>query len=95
MKAGKKTTNLLNVFLVSAVMTGVTQAQTKLIDPGTGAGDGIKNGGFESGTGAGDRTFANVDDWYNAVGQPSTKILATTGSPRTGTYGGEWGQTKN
>jgi hypothetical protein len=74
---------------VAALMTGGAHAQTTtLIGPGTGAGDDIKNGGFESGTGAGDRTFANVDDWYNENAGYETKLLATTTSPRTGTYGG-------
>ena len=39
------------IAVVAALMTGVAHAQTtKLIDPGTGAGDDIKNGGFESGS---------------------------------------------
>ena len=40
---------ILSLSLVAALMTGGAHAQTtKLIGPGTGAGDDIKNGGFES-----------------------------------------------
>jgi hypothetical protein len=94
MKSNMQITNGLMIAVVAALMTGGAPAQTTtLIDPGTGAGDDIKNGGFESGTGAGNRTFANIDDWFNY--HVSGDGMIGAGGPgnnpsfaRTGTYGG-------
>lgn len=51
-----------------ALVAGSANAAIVLISPGTGASDDIKNGGFESYTGAvssGLLTWAKIDDWFN------------------------------
>ena len=51
MQSNMPITNGLMIAVVAALMTGGAPAQTTmLISPGTGAGDDIKNGGFESGS---------------------------------------------
>jgi hypothetical protein len=79
---------ILSVSLVAALMTGGAHAQTTtLIGPGTGAGDDIKNGGFESGSTGSYPDYTVVSDWFNAGGGAGV-IAAGNDRERTGTYGG-------
>ena len=81
-------TAILSVSLVAALMTGGAHAQTTtLIGPGTGAGDDIKNGGFESGSTGTYPNYTVVTDWYNAGGGTGV-IAAGNDRERTGAYGG-------
>jgi hypothetical protein len=76
------------IAVVAALMTGVAHAQTtKLIDPGTGAGDDIKNGGFESGNTGTYPNYTVVTDWFNSGGGTSV-VAAGNDRERTGAYGG-------
>jgi serine acetyltransferase len=81
-------TAIFSLSLVAALMTGGAHAQTTtLIGPGTGAGDDIKNGGFESGSTGSYPDYTVVSDWFNAGGGAGV-IAAGNDRERTGTYGG-------
>ena len=68
-----------------AVMThSASAATTILISPGTGAGDDINNGGFESSTGT---TYAQIAPWFNFAGNTSTAASTDANFKRTGTLG--------
>ena len=58
-----------------------------LIGPGTGAGDDIKNGGFESGSTGNYPNYTVVADWFNSGGGTSV-VAAGNDRERTGAYGG-------
>ncbi len=77
------------IAVVAALMTGVAHAQTKkLIDPGTGAGDDIKNGGFESIGGTGTyRPYTDISDWFNYGGNAAVNVVGSD-RKRTETFGG-------
>jgi hypothetical protein len=80
---------ILSVSLVAALMTGGAHAQTTtLIGPGTGAGDDIKNGGFESIGGSGTyRPYTVISDWFNYGGNAAVNVVGSD-RERTGTFGG-------
>ena len=77
------------IAVVAALMTGGAHAQTTtLIDPGTGAGDDIKNGGFESIGGTGTyRPYTDISDWFNYGGNAAVNVVGSD-RERTGTFGG-------
>jgi len=81
--------NGLMIAVVAALMTGVAHAQTtKLIGPGTGAGDDILNGGFESIGGTGTyRPYTDISDWFNYGGNAAVNVVGSD-RKRTGTFGG-------
>lgn len=90
-------TAILSVSLVAALMTGGAHAQTtKLIDPGTGAGDDIKNGGFESPAGGGNVAYGVLEDWFNYPTGSGTPAAAGNGTfIHTGTRGGSVSRPSN
>lgn len=60
---------------------------------GNGGGEGdttrreiLSNGGFEIGSGTGNRSYPEVDDWITEPGFDTTKTLAKTADARTGSY---------
>jgi hypothetical protein len=71
-----------------AVMTHSASAAITLISPGTGAGDDIKNGGFES-IGGSDtyRPYSVISDWFNYNGNAAVNVVGSD-RERTGTFGG-------
>ena len=88
MKSNMQITNRLMIAVVAALMTGGAHAQTTtLIDPGTSAGDDIKNGGFESGSTGNYPNYTVVTDWFNSGGGAGI-VAAGNDRERTGTFGG-------
>ena len=88
MKSNMQITNRLMIAVVAALMTGGAHAQTTtLIDPGTSAGDDIKNGGFESGSTGNYPNYTVVTDWFNSGGGAGI-VAAGNDRERTGAYGG-------
>jgi hypothetical protein len=72
-----------------AVMThSASAATTILISPGTGAGNDIKNGGFESIGGSGIyRQYTDISDWFNYGGNANVNVVGSD-RERAGTFGG-------
>ena len=92
MKTGKRIDNAWMMAAAAfgfAVMThSASAATTILISPGTGAGDDIKNGGFESIGGSGTyRPYTDISDWFNYGGNAAVNVVGSD-RERTGTFGG-------
>lgn len=81
-----RTANVLIAAIVMAVgvAAGAAKADTVLISPGTGPGDDIKNGGFEShSAGAGHTgfiTYTQLEDWFNYGSDPDQNAAVTSGA---------------
>jgi fibronectin-binding autotransporter adhesin len=81
-------------WMIAAVILGFTatthsaHADAILVSPGTGAGDDINNGGFESSTGTtANRSYAQIAPWFNFAGNNSTAASTDVNFKRTGTLG--------